>query len=324
MFKTISENVEFNFNNLKKWRKRYSLNEYPYIVVKNMFYDLVTLEMIESEIFDCIKYGKQFNSFEESSFYIFNTFRREQLSILNLMDDYLSNDIKIIDCHSINFKQLIDKARLGHNNSVEEIEYFYISRVSLKALFILWASFVLNGFSQIDAYKKIFPNETTDNISTKIFTNLETILNTFRYNIDSIMCDYPIGSNNESIKPIYSPLPKLWNNKIQHDQDKTYFDKETIYRSVSFSPNTIYNYPLVCIELSFFQDISKIYIYDIGFDPPYYDLSGFGNELDILKVRRGNGFEGVRRRLRLSHIYVSEWKKVNIPLYMELPHMMAN
>ena len=57
MIRNFSENVEFNLNNLKKWRDRYSHKEYPYKVVLNMFYDLIPLKMIWSEILNCFNQG---------------------------------------------------------------------------------------------------------------------------------------------------------------------------------------------------------------------------------------------------------------------------
>ncbi|TSA27099.1 hypothetical protein D4R71_02655 [bacterium] len=320
MIENFSENVEINMNNLRKWRDRYSPKEYPYKVVTNMFYDLIPLKMIWSEILNCFKQGKKVNSIDEGAKHIFLIFRNAQLTISGSMDEYMKNGIQIGDSNSVKLRTIIEKAKLGDNKCVEEIEYSYIARTSLKAFFIIWASMGLNGNTMEEAYQKI--SEVT--ISIKDFEDFEIVFQAFSNSVNIMIGGLSMGNENQIVKPLYTALPKLWSNNQQNNQEVTYFKEETIYRSVGFSNNTRHNYPLVCIEIVFFKDISEIYLYDIGFNPPYYDFFGLGNDEWDMEERRGKGFEGVKKTLKRFNKYVTEWEKVELPLYKEIPHMMAN
>jgi len=112
MIRIFSENVEYNMNNLKKWRERYSPNEYPYKVVKNMFYDLIPLKMIWLEILNCFNQGVKVNSIDEGIQHISQIFRSAQLTISDSMDEYMKEGIQIGDSNSERLKPIIEKAKL--------------------------------------------------------------------------------------------------------------------------------------------------------------------------------------------------------------------
>ncbi len=112
MIRIFSENVEYNMNNLKKWRERYSPNEYPYKVVKNMFYDLIPLKMIWLEILNCFNQGEKVNSIDEGIQHISQIFRSAQLTISDSMDEYMKEGIQIGDSNSERLKPIIEKAKL--------------------------------------------------------------------------------------------------------------------------------------------------------------------------------------------------------------------
>ncbi|MDP8268542.1 MAG: hypothetical protein P9L97_07435 [Candidatus Tenebribacter davisii] len=88
-----------------------------------------------------------------------------------------------------------------------------------------------------------------------------------------------------------------------------------MFRSVGFSSKTKYNYPLICIETLLFKDNSEIYIFDIGFNPPFYDLSGAFNDAEYMYYRKGKGLDGVTQSLQENSIFVTGLEKVDLPLY---------
>ncbi|MCK4338420.1 MAG: hypothetical protein KAW87_00305 [Candidatus Cloacimonetes bacterium] len=217
MIENFSKNVEFNMNNLKKWRDRYSPNEYPYKVVINMFYDLIPLQMIWSDILNCFSQGKKVNSIDEGIILISQIFRNAQLSIKDSMEEYMTNNIQICDVSSTSLKIMIEKAESGDNKFVEEIEYSYIARTSLKAFFLIWAAMGLSGNSMEKAYQKI--SEATFPI--KNFDDFEIVFQAFSNSVNIMIGGLSMGNKNQIVKPLYSPLPKLWNNNSQREQMST-------------------------------------------------------------------------------------------------------
>lgn len=217
MIKNFSENVEFNMNNLKKWRDRYSPKEYPYKVVINMFYDLIPLKMIWPEILNCFNQGKKVNSIDEGINHISQLFRNAQLTISNSMDQHMKDGIQVGDCNSLKLQPIIEKAKLGDNKFVEEIEYSYIARTSLKAFFLIWASLGLNGNSMEEAYQKI--SEATFPIAD--FEDFMIVFKAFSNSVNIMIGGLSMGDENQIVKPLYSPLPNLWGNKRQNGQTQT-------------------------------------------------------------------------------------------------------
>ncbi|MDP8268541.1 MAG: hypothetical protein P9L97_07430 [Candidatus Tenebribacter davisii] len=209
MMNLFSDIVEYNMNNLRTWRQRYSPNEYPYKVAKNMFYDLIPLKMIWPDILACFNQGERANSIDEGRQYISQKFRRAQLTISNSMDKYMEEGIKIGDSNSARLKPIIEKAKLGENKCVEEIEYSYIARTSLKVFFLVWASLGLNGYSMEEAYEKLshLTFQTVD------FEDFTLVFKAFSSNVNIMIGGMSMGDENQIIKPLYIPLPDLWNSE---------------------------------------------------------------------------------------------------------------
>ena len=217
MIENISENVEFNMNNLKKWRERYSSSEYPFKVVINMFYDLIPLEIIWSDILNCFDQGTKVNSIDDGIIQISQIFRNAQLTISDSMNEFMKNGIQIGDCNLAKLLPIIDKAKSGDNRFVEEIEYSYIVRTSLKAFFLTWASLGLNGYTMEEAYQKI--TETTIPITD--YKDFMIVFKAFSNSVNIMIGGLSMGDENQIIEPLYSPLPKLWSNNQQNGQTQT-------------------------------------------------------------------------------------------------------
>ena len=208
MIENFSKIVEFNMNNLKKWRGRYSPNEYPYKVVINMFYDLIPLQMIWPDFLNCFNQGKKVNSIDEGIIYISQIFRNAQLTISDSMDEYMKVGIQVGYCNSVKLQPIIEKAKSGDNRFVEEIEYSYIARTSLKAFFLTWAALGLNGKTMDEAYQII--SETTSPITD--FEDFMIVFQAFSNSVNIMIGGLSMGDENQIVKPLYSPLPKLWSN----------------------------------------------------------------------------------------------------------------
>lgn len=83
-----------------------------------------------------------------------------------------------------------------------------------------------------------------------------------------------------------------------------------IYRSVSFSEKTKWSYPLYYVEVITNEKTFDIYIYDSGFEPPYYDVSpSFGLD-PFVKMEMVGGLKEADKFLKKRNIYANAWRKV--------------
>lgn len=83
-----------------------------------------------------------------------------------------------------------------------------------------------------------------------------------------------------------------------------------ICRSVSFSAKTKWNSPLYYVDVITNDKTFDIYVYDTGFDPPYYDVSpSFGLD-PFVKMEMVGGLEEADKFLKKRNIYANAWRKV--------------
>lgn len=95
-----------------------------------------------------------------------------------------------------------------------------------------------------------------------------------------------------------------------------------IYRSTTFDYRTKWNYPLVAVEVIVAPSSHvRTYVYDIGFAPPYWDLSSHPGLLSPLDPPYT--LEKGIKYLQDMGIYATNWVQVNNYLYNEHPERMA-
>ena len=80
----------------------------------------------------------------------------------------------------------------------------------------------------------------------------------------------------------------------------------TIYRAAEFGEGTRWNYPLKQVEVVIQDNAFAVYVYDVGFEPPYYDATRLPTFFSA-----GTGLEGAEAALREQKIFVNRWREVD-------------
>ena len=138
---------------LKDWRIRYSKEEYPYKVILNMFYELISIELIWDDINSAFTGTKQYNNINEAYNHIGHLKRHVQLSVVNQnLDSYLKYDKVACGAKYSDFKTMIAEAQNGNNHKVVEIEYSYWFYCQYWEAVIEWAAFGYLGFDKHTAF----------------------------------------------------------------------------------------------------------------------------------------------------------------------------
>jgi len=110
----FEEDVNDNINNLKRWRERYSNDEYPFKVVLNMFYDLMPLKLLWDELnnsFGVVKFDNINDSFD----FVHDSFTEIQHEIQPILMNLLKHNVVIGGLNSDTFDELILKAKAKSN-----------------------------------------------------------------------------------------------------------------------------------------------------------------------------------------------------------------
>jgi len=82
-----------------------------------------------------------------------------------------------------------------------------------------------------------------------------------------------------------------------------------IYRSTSIINSSEQLYPLMCVEISIWEDDYDVFVYDIGFEPPYFDVSN--EEIDIYtRAANKKDVHTIIELLKRKNIFVENWEKV--------------
>lgn len=92
-----------------------------------------------------------------------------------------------------------------------------------------------------------------------------------------------------------------------------------IFRSVDFSSKTKWSSPLMFVEVKIINEQFKVYIYDVGFEPPYYDIH---NPFPSTFTNNIGGLKTADSLLRKKGIHVSAWYEVDNILAFESNFMI--
>lgn len=90
-----------------------------------------------------------------------------------------------------------------------------------------------------------------------------------------------------------------------------------IYRSVGFKEESYWSSPLMYVEVVTKGTEFDIYIYDIGFEPPYYDISCPYTDHPVYATQMNGTIKDADMFLRDKGIYSSGWREVSCQYALE-------
>ena len=143
-------------NKLKEWRNRYSKSEYPYKVIMNMFYELITMELIWDEINSAFSGQKKASNQEEALIHLGEIKRNAQVQYVHpQLEKFLKSDKMAGGAKFSDFKDSIEKAKNGNNHMVIEIEYSYWFYCQYYEAVLEWAAYGYLGLDKNSAYREV-------------------------------------------------------------------------------------------------------------------------------------------------------------------------
>lgn len=202
IFKKIVIN---NTENLVIWRNRYDKSEYPEKIVINIFYDLVPLPTLWKRLEPYFG-QKQYQEYKQAFEKVFNEFRINQLSIQPNLLSMLKTGVRIGRLSSNSYDNLIKQAKNRSNEAIEELEYAYISRVSIKAAFIDWFAYGLLGLSKVEASNRVFSVQHP----VKSYDDFNNVFESFALHTNSEISGFSKPDGTIVKASLYKPLPNFW------------------------------------------------------------------------------------------------------------------
>lgn len=182
--------------NLQTWRNRYTKEEYPEKIVKNIFYRKHIMESIFPFILNQFDKGSQCNSFEDNLNILQTKYSDESKTIALKLDDLImtKGDLNTGDCSYNSFLNDVRLASNGSNSKIEELEYAYVYYHLADESILCWAAFGGIGYSQRDAIGKLTGRILLEDKPITLFWQIESV----------------IGRLGESTLKSYRQLPPLF------------------------------------------------------------------------------------------------------------------
>jgi len=197
----IKNTMDRKIQKLYQWRARYSKNEYPYKVVVNLFYELYTIHFMWDEISSIFSKGlfsrsKRYNNFSDAMNHMVNIKNEIQIREINpkLIELMESNLPVCGEMQYFQYKEMIEKARNGNNDEVEEIEYSYAYILTVVELITPWAACGLLGMDKHKAFVEVTGGDV-GGLSLQSFEEAYKYFNT--------IVNWQVGES-------YKKLPPLW------------------------------------------------------------------------------------------------------------------
>lgn len=85
-------------------------------------------------------------------------------------------------------------------------------------------------------------------------------------------------------------------------------EESKIYRTDQFGPDTTWGYQLKYAEVAIRGEAFQIYVYDVGHDPPYYDVTGLPQ---FVEQPGSTALERAEAALRERGITPLRWQEVD-------------
>ena len=167
--------------NLLRWRNRYSKEEYPLKVVKNIFYRKYTMELIFPELVDFFHLNQNQN---ERDFGYFMGLAKEKYSnvacykVNPVLEKLLIQRPKVGTANYNNYTERIANAESGDSKMIETIEFDYLFYLLTDECILLWTALGGSGDSQVDAFGKLTGLLVTMNNITR-YQEIETTFGQF-------------------------------------------------------------------------------------------------------------------------------------------------
>jgi hypothetical protein len=196
----LNNTMNRKIEKLYQWRDRYSKSEYPYKVVVNLFYELYTIHFMWDEISSIFSKGlfsspKRYNNFPDAMNHMANIKREIQVREINpKLIGLMESNLPACDQQFEQYKQMIEDAKNGNNDEVEEIEYSYAYITSVIELVIPWAACGLLGMDKHKAFVDVTGGDV-GGLSLQSFEEAYKYFNT--------IVNWQVGDS-------YKKLPPLW------------------------------------------------------------------------------------------------------------------
>ena len=202
--------VGSNTQNLNQWRNRYPKGEYPAKVILNLFYDLIPLEMIWSDLRVGFEGNVRADSFADANAKVIALHRNTQLKLRTTLQSDLKRGVSVAGLSSSSYSQLIAEARSGNNEAVEEIEFCYITRVAIKSLMLQWAELGLMGRTAANAFEEVADMSYPE----MDYGSFEQVFNAFAQAATARIGGIQTPDGRAVSAAVYNPLPPLWSGDV--------------------------------------------------------------------------------------------------------------
>lgn len=136
---------------LNSWKARYTLAEYPYKVVLNIFYSKYTIEKMWPQVINN-RYSDWHTAYKELTEKFGEVSKYE---IVPVLENWAHSNRKVTVIKFSDFKTFIDSGAKGDINSLKGIEYTYCLNRLLDEMVLIWLSMVIAGMGKIEAVAQI-------------------------------------------------------------------------------------------------------------------------------------------------------------------------
>ena len=148
---------------LNEFRDRYSFNEYPVKLTKNLLYEGLTIQAMWQEL------QKSFSTFGNNAETLFDDFqsahkhifvRRRQIATSEILPSVDSKYSSVSTLPDINFSSLrtrADAASKGDPSVIEQIEFSYYFYTCAYEMIYAWSAYGLMGNNKEESYSLISP-----------------------------------------------------------------------------------------------------------------------------------------------------------------------
>ena len=208
--------LQNKMDKLLEWRDRYRKQDYPYKVIQNLFYDLYADKALWIEIKECFKmdfFGnpiQQFSDIGKAEEYLLVKRKKIQLEEIHPnLENSLENNVPVTDLLIfLDYVPIINNAKNGSNEDVENIEYAYVFYQFISDFIFRWATMGLVGKNLHEACYI-----ATEMLSGDAnFESFEDVFRTFNFTAGICLAGQGVTDKGEKVKDfgIYVPLSPLW------------------------------------------------------------------------------------------------------------------
>lgn len=253
-------------------------------------------------------------------------FGMNEEEIINFMGkpSYIEEDNPIIDDWSKRKILHYDKRKISF--SLEEENDYKLGEITIKGSGFALFGIDLYGLTKAKA-DKVFLRETDEKLKES-YWGMFSVSSSELYDHNSTGLAFTINSNTDIIERIsYHYLSKTENKsenntirkpKLSPPKEEIRVNMKT-FRSFEFTNKTKWSYPLMFVDVQIMNEQFEVYIYDIGFEPPYYDVH---KPFQTMSTDDNDGLIIADKLLKEKGIHVKGWYEVDNILAFESNFMI--